>query len=80
MKLRHTTRYWIAVLILLAGPPSALLAQAISPEQVVSIEQVGAVALSPDGGLIAYTVTKPRGEDDGYGRPYSELWVVPADR
>jgi dipeptidyl aminopeptidase/acylaminoacyl peptidase len=79
MKLRHTTRYWIAALILLAGPPSALLAQAITPEQDVSIEQVGAVALSPDGKLIAYTVTKPRGEGEGYGRPYSELWVVPAD-
>jgi dipeptidyl aminopeptidase/acylaminoacyl peptidase len=58
--------------------PATLIAQGITPEQVVSIEQVGAVALSPDGELIAYTVTKPRPASEKSGRPHSELWIVPA--
>jgi dipeptidyl aminopeptidase/acylaminoacyl peptidase len=59
--------------------PATLLAQAITPEQVVSIEQVGAVAISPDGKHIAYTLMKPRGADEPYGRSRSELWIVPAE-
>ena len=59
--------------------PASLLAQAITPEQVVSIEQVGAVAISPDGKLIAYTLAKPRSADEPFGRSRSELWVIPAE-
>lgn len=63
---------------MIVAAPATLLAQAITPEQVVAIEQVGSVALSPDAKLIAYTLSVPRAADDQYGRPYSELWVVAA--
>ena len=78
MKHRHVSMNWIAGLTLLVLAPTALVAQAITPEQVVSIEQVGAVAMRPDGQLIAYTLTVPRTADEAFGRPYSELWIVPA--
>jgi dipeptidyl aminopeptidase/acylaminoacyl peptidase len=75
----HTRPAALAVLALLAfAAPTALLAQAITPEQIVSIEQVGTVVLSPDGNLIAYTLTKPRTADEEFGRSRSELWIVPA--
>jgi len=63
---------------LLVGAPATLVAQSIMPEQVVAIEQVSAVAMSPDGSLIAYTLVRPRTADESYGRSFSELWVVPA--
>ena len=78
MKHRHISMNWIAALALLVVAPNALFAQAITQEQVVSIEQVGAVAMSPDGQLVAYTLTVPRTADEAFGRPYSELWIVPA--
>ena len=63
-------------LLLLAAPAST--SAQITPEQVVTIEQVTSVAMSPDGKLIAYTLAKPRAADEEYGRSRSELWVVPA--
>lgn len=56
--------------------PSVVVSQGISPEQVVSIEQVSSVAMRPDGGHVAYTLSKPRGSDDRPGDNYSELWLV----
>ncbi|NIO33199.1 MAG: prolyl oligopeptidase family serine peptidase [Gemmatimonadetes bacterium] len=64
--------------MLVVSTPAMLRAQAITPEQVVSIEQVGSVAMSPDGGLIAFTLSVPRAADEEYGRPRSELWLVAA--
>lgn len=68
----------VALAWLLDAAPATLLAQSITPEQVVSIEHVGTVAMSPDGRLIAYTLMRPRTAAESYGRSYSELWVVPA--
>ncbi|MCH7876418.1 MAG: S9 family peptidase [Gemmatimonadetes bacterium] len=56
--------------------PSVVVSQGISPEQVVSIEQVSSVAMRPDGGHVAYTLSKPRGSGDPRGGNYSELWLV----
>ncbi len=56
--------------------PSVVVSQGISPEQVVSIEQVSSVAMRPDGGHVAYTLSKPRSSDDRPGGNYSELWLV----
>lgn len=75
----RTRRTALALLALIAlAAPTTLLAQAITPEQIVSLEQVGTVALSPDGNQIAYTLTKPRTADEEFGRSRSELWIVPA--
>ncbi len=63
---------------LLATLPAALVAQGLTPEQVVRLESVTSVAMSPDGEQVAYTLQKPRGETDSYGPAYVELWVVPA--
>ncbi len=66
------------VAVLVAAAPVALLAQGITPEQVVSIQNVGSVALSPDGKLVAFTLSKPRAADEKPGGARSELWIVPA--
>ncbi len=66
-----------AVVAILALWPAGLWAQ-LTPEQVLRIEQVGAVAMSPDGRLVAYTLTRPRAATDPVGGSWSELWVVPA--
>lgn len=57
--------------------PQAAAAQ-LTAEQVVSIEQVGSVVMSPDGRWVAYTLIKPRPATETSGAAYSELWVVPA--
>lgn len=67
----------LTVLSVLAAPAAAQL----SPEQVTSLQNVTAVAISPDARWIAYTVSQPRApeEDTLAGqRAHSELWVVAA--
>jgi dipeptidyl aminopeptidase/acylaminoacyl peptidase len=64
-----------ALLILL---PIALLAQGMTPEQVVSLRSVGATVLSPDGRWVAYTAALPRDTADERGGAFSELYVVAA--
>jgi dipeptidyl aminopeptidase/acylaminoacyl peptidase len=57
----------------------ALHAQ-LSPEQVTSLQTVSSAVISPDGRLVAYTLTQPRApeEDTVAGqRSFSELWVAP---
>ena len=52
----------------------------LTPEQVTQLQTVGAVALSPDGGLAAYTLSQPRApeEDTVAGaRAWAELWLAP---
>jgi dipeptidyl aminopeptidase/acylaminoacyl peptidase len=68
----------VAVLVAAALPTTAAVGQSITPEQVVALEQVTSVALSPDGDLVAFSLSKPRTADDPVGRRYTELWVVPA--
>jgi dipeptidyl aminopeptidase/acylaminoacyl peptidase len=51
-------------------------AQGLTPEDVVSIETVGAVSMSADGSYIAYTLSVPRTEDESVGRNYSELYII----
>ena len=51
--------------------------QGLTPEDIVSIQTVGAVALSHDGEMIAYTLSVPRTEDEPIGRNYSELYLLP---
>ncbi|NIP82136.1 MAG: hypothetical protein GWM90_24110, partial [Gemmatimonadetes bacterium] len=67
------------LLSLLAASAAGVRAQTLTPEQVVSIRSVGAVALSPDGGRIAYGVTRPRDEAESRGAAYSELYIMPTE-
>ncbi len=68
----------LLLVILLATFPAVLAAQGLTPEQVVNLESVTSVAMSPDGEQVAFTLQKPRGENDAYGPSYVELWVIPA--
>jgi len=66
----------LPLLALLLAP--ALAWAQLTPEDVVRVRTVGAVALSPDGQTIAYSVSTPREEGEPIGRSYSELFVMPA--
>jgi dipeptidyl aminopeptidase/acylaminoacyl peptidase len=68
----------IALLPALALVPDAATSQGLTPEQVVSLSSVTAVAMSPDGRWVAYTATRPRDEVETRAPSFSELWVVPA--
>jgi dipeptidyl aminopeptidase/acylaminoacyl peptidase len=72
--LRSLSRF--ALLGLLLTP--ALAWAQITPEDVVRVRAVGAVALSPDGQTVAYSVSTPREEGEPIGGSYSELYVMPA--
>lgn len=74
-------RLLIAAMLLpgLAVTPGSARGQGLTPEQVVSLRSVEAVALSPDARLVAYTVSRPRDETESRGRAYSELYIVAAD-
>lgn len=58
---------------LLLAPAAAPAQNPLAPEQVVALESVTTVALSPDGRLVAYTVQRPRDETEDYGPVWSEL-------
>ena len=75
---RNALRALVLVILLGVAPPT-LAAQGITPEQVVAIERVTSVVMSPDGSRIAYTLSKPRSLDEDFGRARSELWMIPAD-
>jgi dipeptidyl aminopeptidase/acylaminoacyl peptidase len=59
------------LLILLALSPR-VLAQGLATSDIPKLRSVGAVALSPDGRHLAYTVTM----FDEPGRPYGQLWIM----
>ncbi len=50
--------------------------EGLTPEMLVDLGRVNAVALSPDGLMIAYTLSVPRAEGDDPGGSYSELWLT----
>jgi dipeptidyl aminopeptidase/acylaminoacyl peptidase len=68
----------IALLPALALIPVPAASQGLTPEQVVALRSVTAVAMSPDGQWVAYTATRPRDEVETRAPAFSELWVVPA--
>ncbi len=60
--------------LLHANPADALT---LTPHRVAEIQNVSAVAISPDGALVAYTLSVPRKlmvDDDGAN--FTELWIV----
>lgn len=74
----RTLRHLLRPLLALALLPLALHAQGISADQVVELQTVTTVDLSPDGRQVAYTVSRMRGADEPPGGAYTELWIVPA--
>lgn len=80
-----TPNYFLPVLaaLLISGcsaPQAAAVEQpeeanGLTPEHVIEIESVGSTSMSPDGNLVAYTLSVPRSEDDDIGSNYSELHI-----
>lgn len=73
-------RFPLASSLLLVWVVASPATAQLTAEQLTSIRTVGAVAMSPDGRSIAYTLTVPRSaeEDTVAGaRAYAEIWVVP---
>ena len=49
----------------------------LTPDRIARLRSVSEVAVSPEGGRVAYTLSVPRqpGVDDD-GEPWLELWVL----
>jgi dipeptidyl aminopeptidase/acylaminoacyl peptidase len=84
MRIRRSAQPFrtLVVLSVVVAAARGTVAQAqLTPEQVTQLQTVGAVAASPDGRWVGYTLAQPRApeEDTVAGlRPTSELWVVAA--
>ncbi len=80
MTLRLRLVCLVLILFVALPTPSALAAEdsptELTPEMVVDLSRVTAVAVSPDGDAVAYTLEVPRKESDEPGHSYSELWVA----
>jgi len=75
---RHLTAALVAVIWLL--PDISAAAKPLSLEETVALKRVSAVAMSPTGDAVAYTLSVPREpyvDDDG--EAWSELYVVAAN-
>ncbi|HQR46010.1 MAG TPA: S9 family peptidase [Thermoanaerobaculia bacterium] len=68
------------VLALLPAAASALGSETLTPQHVAKIRSVASVAISPDGGRVAYVLTSPRRPlADEDGPAWAELHVVGRD-
>jgi dipeptidyl aminopeptidase/acylaminoacyl peptidase len=77
---RRAWRPSALALLLFATALQSAQAQ-LTPEHVTQLQSVTSTAISPDGRMVAYTLSQPRGEaeDTAVGlRGFSELWIVPA--
>lgn len=70
-------RRTFTLLLILALAPVLRAQNARTPsfDQVISLKRPGAVALSPDGKRVAYTVTETNWDDNAYE---NEIYLVPA--
>jgi dipeptidyl aminopeptidase/acylaminoacyl peptidase len=57
----------------------ALAAQGLTPQQLMRLRTVSAVAPSPDGRWLAYAVMRERGLEEAAGPALSDLLVMPLD-
>ncbi len=67
-----------AVLMLLFLASALAQQQVLTPEMVVSLKSIGAVAIDPTGKNIAYILRTPRGVEEETGGAFTELFVMPA--
>ncbi len=79
MKFTRIHVAFLAVIFLVTALSVQVDAQGLTPEDIVKIETVGSVAMSPNGNHVAYTLSVPRTEDESIGRNYSELYIIPSD-
>ena len=79
MKMKKLTYLLLIAALFTALSSVQIYAQGLTAEDVVKIESVGSVAMSPNGEHVAYTLSVPRTEDDDIGRNFSELYIIPAD-
>lgn len=84
MKIRWSSKPALALAILaavagsLSTPASGIAQDDLSPLEVVMLRSVGGVYPSPDGGMIAFTRSIPRGPEDGPGRGFTQLMLMDA--
>jgi dipeptidyl aminopeptidase/acylaminoacyl peptidase len=74
MRTGRTSYLFSLVAFAILIPPAGLLEQkrSLASADFFEMRSVGAVALSPDGSRVAYTVVN----NEGPGRPYSQVWVM----
>lgn len=75
---RHVVHGTVLCLLLLIALAHGAAAGVFTAADALSLERAGSAAISPDGKLVAYTVSVPRAAGDDPGGKWSELWVVPA--
>jgi dipeptidyl aminopeptidase/acylaminoacyl peptidase len=73
--MRRFVPFLLAVTIVV-GVPAFLSADAFTPEDALRLKYSYTATISPDGKLIAYTVSVPRTADEEAGGGYSELYVA----
>ncbi|MFU8813673.1 MAG: hypothetical protein ACNA78_11970, partial [Balneolaceae bacterium] len=78
MKQRNLLFSIVLLLALYLSAINSAYSQGLTPDDVVSIQTVGAVAMSPNGQHVAYTLSVPRTEQEMRGRNFSELYLLPA--
>jgi dipeptidyl aminopeptidase/acylaminoacyl peptidase len=80
--MRPAVLAWLAAMFVLAAmiPTRAATGEGLTFEQLAAIREVGQVRISPDGGLLAFTVEVPRriGDEDD-GAEWVELWTTRSD-
>lgn len=74
MKARVRLLLTLAVAVALSPPAQAQ--HSFTPYDVVMLESVGGVYPSPDGSLIAFTRSEPRGPEDSPGGSYTTLHML----
>jgi len=78
MKLRKVTILLLIATLITAFSSVQVYAQGLTAEDVVKLESVGSVAMSPNGEYVAYTLSVPRTDNDDVGRNFSELYIIQA--
>ena len=68
----------LCILALASVTPAELEAQVLTAEDIAELQAVSAVALSPDGHRVVFSLTVPRAADEEPGRDRSRLYVADA--
>src|SRR5262249_8369956 len=72
----HTCFLVLLMFAAAAGPAFGAARRGVTPRDYYAFRNVSDARISPDGKLIAYTVTTA---DEKRNRRFTEIWAVPAD-